>query len=99
VKAPEAAPGGPPDEVHADDEPRQHHGTIHLDQWSAEDLRANDQAIGAIHQELTERGELVGAEGLTGPDAAKIVTHDGTRVPVVTDGPFPEPANSWPATA
>lgn len=65
-------------------------GTTHLDEWSAEDLRASGQAMGAIHQELTERGELLGAEGLTGPGAAKIVTHDGTGVPVVTDGPFPE---------
>jgi hypothetical protein len=44
----------------------------------------------AIHHELTERGELVGTEGLTGPEAAKIVTHDGVGAPVVTDGPFAE---------
>jgi len=32
----------------------------------------------AIHQELDERGELVGTAGLAGPDAAKIVTTTGS---------------------
>lgn len=32
----------------------------------------------------------VGTAGLAGPDAAKIVTHDGVAPPVVSDGPFPE---------
>ena len=32
----------------------------------------------------------MGAEGLTGPGAARIVTHDGVGAPVVTDGPFAE---------
>jgi hypothetical protein len=59
-------------------------------EWTPEDIRASGEAMGGIHQELTARGELVGAEGLTGPDAAKIVTHDGLGAPVVTDGPFPE---------
>jgi len=43
-----------------------------------------------IHKELTEMGELLGAEALAGPEAAKIVVSDGTGAPVVTDGPFPE---------
>ncbi|WP_411284711.1 YciI family protein [Lapillicoccus sp.] len=59
-------------------------------EWTSEDAKASGEAMGAIHQELTERGEFVGAEGLTGPDAAKIVTFDGAGAPVVTDGPFPE---------
>jgi hypothetical protein len=58
--------------------------------WAPEDMRASGEAMMAIHQELTARGELVGAEGLTGREAAKIVTHDGAGPPVVTDGPFPE---------
>ena len=44
----------------------------------------------AIHEELAASGELVGAEGLTGPGAAKIVTHNRVGAPVVTDGLFPE---------
>ena len=46
--------------------------------------------MGQIHRELTESGELLGAEGLSGPEAAKIVTSDGAGAPIVTDGPFPE---------
>jgi hypothetical protein len=59
-------------------------------EWAPEDLKASGEAMMAIHAELSARGELVGAEGLTGREAAKIVTHDGVGAPVVTDGPFPE---------
>jgi hypothetical protein len=38
--------------------------------WAPEDMRASGEAMMAIHQELTARGELVGAEGLTGREAA-----------------------------
>jgi hypothetical protein len=65
-------------------------GVPPISEWPAEDVRAHMAAMDAIHAELSERGELVGAEGLTGPEAAKLVTHDGTGAPVVTDGPFPE---------
>jgi len=61
-----------------------------ITEWAPEDVKASGAAMGAIHEELTARGELVGAEGLTGPEAAKIVRHDGVGAPVVTDGPFPE---------
>jgi hypothetical protein len=37
--------------------------------------------MGAINEELASSGELVGAQGLTGPEAAKIVTHDGLGYP------------------
>ena len=59
-------------------------------EWAPADIQASTAHMGAIHEELTARGELIGAEGLSGPDAAKIVTHDGVGPPVVTDGPFPE---------
>ena len=59
-------------------------------EWAPEDIKASGAAMAAIHAELTANGELIGAEGLTGPEAAKIVTHDGAGAPVVTDGPFPE---------
>lgn len=65
-------------------------GAPSLTEWTPEDLKASGAYMGAIHEELTASGELVGAEGLTGPEAAKIVTHDGVGAPVVTDGPFPE---------
>jgi hypothetical protein len=65
-------------------------GVPPLSEWAPEDARARGEAMMAIHRELTESDELVGTEGLTGPEAAKIVTHDGAGPPVVTDGPFPE---------
>jgi hypothetical protein len=61
-----------------------------MSEWAPEDIKASGAHMGAIHEELAASGELVGAEGLTGPEAAKIVTHDGVGAPVVTDGPFPE---------
>ena len=65
-------------------------GVRPMSEWAPEDARARGEAMMAIHEELTERGELVGTEGLTGPEIAKIVTHNGVGAPVVTDGPFAE---------
>jgi hypothetical protein len=65
-------------------------GVPPMSEWAPEEVQAYGAAMDAIHQELVERGELVGTAGLAGPDAAKIVTHDGVGPPVVTDGPFPE---------
>ena len=65
-------------------------GVSPITEWTPEDMKASGAHMGAIHEELTASGELVGAERLTGPEAAKIVTHDGVGAPVVTDGPFPE---------
>jgi hypothetical protein len=61
-----------------------------MSEWAPEEIKASGAHMMAIHEELAASGELVGAEGLTGPEAAKIVTHDGVGAPVVTDGPFPE---------
>lgn len=65
-------------------------GVPPMSEWAPEDARARGEAMMAIHRELTASGELVGAEGLAGPEAAKVVTHDGVGAPVVTDGPFAE---------
>ena len=43
-----------------------------------------------LNEELAERGELVDAQGLAGPELAKFVVSDGVGAPVVTDGPYPE---------
>ena len=59
-------------------------------EWDPEDLRAHIRAMGRIGEELAERGELVDAQGLAGPDRARIVTADGVAPPFVTDGPFAE---------
>src|SRR2546428_12814360 len=58
--------------------------------YTPEEMQASGAHMMQIHQELTERGELIGGEALAGPEAAKTVTSDGLTAPVVTDGPFPE---------
>lgn len=61
-------------------------------EWKPEDLRAHIDFQIALNAELAERGELVDAQGLAGPEQAKFVTAaNGTGgAPVVTDGPYPE---------
>jgi hypothetical protein len=61
-----------------------------MSEWTPDEMRASGEAMGAIHEELAANGELLGAAALAGSAAAKIVTHDGSGSPVVTDGPFPE---------
>ncbi len=58
--------------------------------WAADEVQAHMSHMMDIHRELTERGEFVDGQGLSGPEAVKIVTSDGASAPVVTDGPFPE---------
>ncbi len=64
-------------------------GAPPLHEWAPEENKASWAHMGQIHRELTKSGELLGTEGLSGPEATKIVTSDAS-VPVVTDGPFPE---------
>jgi len=65
-------------------------GVEPISTWPPEDVKAHIEFQVRLNEELTERGELVDAQALTGPDMAKFVTHDGVGAPVVTDGPFPE---------
>jgi hypothetical protein len=58
--------------------------------WAPQDIQAHIDFQVALNKELTDKGELVDAQGLAGPDMAKRVTFDGMGAPVVTDGPFPE---------
>src|SRR5262245_61065600 len=58
--------------------------------WSPEDLKAHIGFMMQFAQELSEAGELVGAEGLAGPDQARIVRAGQHGAPEVTDGPYPE---------
>jgi hypothetical protein len=57
--------------------------------WKPEDIRAHIQFMKDFNKELGQRGELVGAEGLAGPDQAKLVRAGQDGQPV-TDGVFPE---------
>jgi hypothetical protein len=61
-----------------------------MTEWSPADIRAHIEFQQALNAELLDRGELVDAQGLAGPEQAKFVVSDGTSAPVITDGPFPE---------
>jgi len=61
-----------------------------MDKWSPEEVRAHIEFQQTLNHRLEELGELIDAQGLAGPDQARIVVSDGTSAPLVTDGPFPE---------
>ncbi len=58
--------------------------------WPPQDLKAHIGFMIQFSKELAESGELVGAEGLAGPDQARIVRAKKDGSPEVTDGPFAE---------
>ena len=58
--------------------------------WSEADVQAHIEFQIALNQQLAALGELVDAQALDEPSAARFVSSDGTRAPVVTDGPYPE---------
>jgi hypothetical protein len=55
-----------------------------------EDIRRHIAFMHDLNAELAASGELVDAQGLTGPDQAKLVQARAGAAPLVTDGPFPE---------
>lgn len=61
-----------------------------MNEWAPEDIRAHIDFQRALDAELRDKGELVDAQGLAGPDLAKTVVSDGRTSPVITDGPYPE---------
>ncbi|HEV2758585.1 MAG TPA: YciI family protein [Acidimicrobiales bacterium] len=65
-------------------------GCVPMSEWTPGDIKAHIDFQQTLNAELLERGELVDAQGLAGPDQAKFVVSDGTGAPVITDGPFPE---------
>ena|SRR5882724_10587489 len=65
-------------------------GEYQVNAWSPEELRAHIGFMQRLNKELTEAGELVGAEGLAPPGQARVVRAGKQGVPAVTDGPFPE---------
>jgi hypothetical protein len=58
--------------------------------WPPEDIKAHIGFMIGFTKELSNAGELVGAEGLAGPDQARVVRAGKNGTPEVTDGPFPE---------
>jgi hypothetical protein len=70
----------------------QHYGRVEGDvppitTWAPEDVDAHIQFQKDLNAELTERGEFVEAQALTG-EAKIVLATDGA--PLVTDGPFAE---------
>jgi hypothetical protein len=57
--------------------------------WSAEDKQAHMAVLHGIVKDLTESGEFVSTQGLTGPEEARVVRGIANGMPV-TDGIFPE---------
>ncbi len=74
----------------------QAYGAVELDdclpmnEWAPEDVRAHIDFQHTLNTELLERGELVDAQGLAGPEVARFVVPDGVNPPRIIDGPYPE---------
>lgn len=69
---------------------RREGGDWQVAQWPPAALRAHVDHMIRLNQDLSASGELVGAEGLTGPGEARVVRATDAGVPAVTDGPFAE---------
>ena len=64
-------------------------GPYQIASWPAEDLKAHIAFMMGFGKKLSAAGELVGAEGLSGPDQAKLIRAGANGEPI-TDGVFPE---------
>ena len=64
-------------------------GPYQIASWPQKDIQAHIAFMIDFSRKLGESGELVGAEGLAGPDQAKLVRAGKDGKPV-TDGVFPE---------
>jgi len=64
-------------------------GPYQIGGWPRKDIQAHIGFMIAFSKKLHESGELVGGEGLSAPDQAKLVRADRNGAPV-TDGVFPE---------
>jgi hypothetical protein len=58
--------------------------------WPPQDIKAHMDFMNRFSRELGEAGELVDAQGLSGPEEARVVRAAKSGEPEVTDGPFPE---------
>jgi hypothetical protein len=64
-------------------------GPYQVASWPQKDLHAHIAFMKSLNKKLDAAGERVAAEGLAGPDQAKLVRADKDGKPV-TDGVFPE---------
>lgn len=64
-------------------------GPYQITSWPERDIKAHMAFMKGFARRLSAAGELVGAEGLSGPDQAKVVRAGANGEPI-TDGVFPE---------
>jgi hypothetical protein len=64
-------------------------GPYQIANWAEKDIKAHIAFMLNFNKKLSAAGELVGAEGLSGPDQAKRVRAGANGEPI-TDGVFPE---------
>jgi hypothetical protein len=64
-------------------------GPYQIASWPAQDIKAHIAFMMKFAKKLSAAGELVAAEGLSGPDQAKRVRAGANGEPI-TDGIFPE---------
>jgi hypothetical protein len=64
-------------------------GPYQIANWPQKDIQAHIAFMMDLNRKLIAAGELVGAEGLAGPDQARLVRAGKDGKPV-TDGVFPE---------
>jgi hypothetical protein len=64
-------------------------GPYRIASWPPQDIQAHIAFMKRFAEKLGKAGELVGAEGLAGPDQARRVRAGGDGKPI-TDGVFPE---------
>ncbi len=64
-------------------------GPYQIASWPKKDIEAHIKFMMDFAKKLTSSGELAGAEGLAGPDQAKVVRAGSDGKPI-TDGVFPE---------
>lgn len=57
--------------------------------WPQKDRDAHMAILHKLNKDLTDSGEFVATQGLTGPDEAKLVLGEKNGLPI-TDGVFPE---------
>jgi hypothetical protein len=65
-------------------------GPYQMQGWSPDDVTAMVAFMQKFAKDHKATGKLLLAEGLVGPDQARLVRADGDGRPVVTDGPFAE---------
>jgi len=65
-------------------------GPYQMSGWSPADIKAMTGFMHQFNHDLKVQGKLVVAEGLVGPDQARLVRAGEDGRPVVTDGPFAE---------